>query len=795
MPPDLTDIPGYESLRPLVAGWDKKLQASAQSAARKKWKEVADEILMFYSRSAAAMWDLDYGKKFWRNIKAPKFRITINKAYEYVAVFGPNLIWDAPYRSVKPKRQLQIPPELFAGNEQLFQQIQQQAQQEHATDTLRCHLLQQWLNYTPRELPGGGLEHHNELAVVDAMLVGRGLLFPQLYSFPGSQRTITGCFRKRPTDLLIDPDFKTLQECKWVALRHTQPHWEVERRFGLPANSLKNRASLETSWHYSELQSRESSTGDRNSGKTSDLIIWYEVWSKLGVGARMTGMPDDLKYHLEEVVGDYAYLAICPECPYPLNCRADKLQQATDQEIKAEFAWPIPYWKDDRWPFAHLDFYPDPESAWPVPPLAPALGELKFINFLVSFLSNRIYSSSRDFWAIIGSNFDEYRKVLEDGEDQVVFPVPPGTEDVRKQIMALQQPETRADAWKILEIVSQLFDKRTGLTEFAYGQNEQGTQDRTAETTKARAQAVGVRPEYMQKRVVAWQGDAATMEGYLTQRFITAQDSLPLMGQAGAMLWQQYIENQDDEQLFRQMDFSIEASSIRRPNKDKDMADFNEMMDRFAALYQAYGELTGDFTPANGILEKFGELKDMDMSGLEFPAKDPNDPQVQLQQQMQQAEAAKTMAEAHKAMSEAQNNPAELKAQELAMEQQQAQQELQMDLQKLQAELQAKMAELQLKIAEKQADIQMKREEHQQDMQFKQQEGQVDLAIKKEQGAQQIAMGQQQIRQSEQQHQQAMQHQEQSTESKVKSTEETTKAKVAATKAIAKAKPKPTGKK
>ena len=93
---DLADFSNsnYEPLRPLVTGWLSKIELSLASDARKKWKEVADECVMFYSRSAAAMWDSTYTRKFWRNVKAPKFRITINKAFELVAVFGPSLLWD-----------------------------------------------------------------------------------------------------------------------------------------------------------------------------------------------------------------------------------------------------------------------------------------------------------------------------------------------------------------------------------------------------------------------------------------------------------------------------------------------------------------------------------------------------------------------------------------------------------------------------------------------------------------------------------------------------------------------------
>ena len=75
--------PDYEFLRPLVTGWLGKIEAAERS--RKRGTELKDECLMFYNSSAAAMWDPAYSKKFWTGIKAPKFRITINKAFELVA--------------------------------------------------------------------------------------------------------------------------------------------------------------------------------------------------------------------------------------------------------------------------------------------------------------------------------------------------------------------------------------------------------------------------------------------------------------------------------------------------------------------------------------------------------------------------------------------------------------------------------------------------------------------------------------------------------------------------------------
>jgi hypothetical protein len=93
-----------EFLRPLVSGWLNKIECAARSKARTEWKDAADESAMFYSNSAAAMWNPNYSKRFWKGVKLPKFRITINKAFEMVAIFSPSLIWDVPHRTVDAKR-------------------------------------------------------------------------------------------------------------------------------------------------------------------------------------------------------------------------------------------------------------------------------------------------------------------------------------------------------------------------------------------------------------------------------------------------------------------------------------------------------------------------------------------------------------------------------------------------------------------------------------------------------------------------------------------------------------------
>jgi hypothetical protein len=702
-----------EFLRPLVSGWLGKIELARRS--RSKWKEIADECSMFYSRSAAAMWNPEYSKKFWKGVPAPRFRVTINKAFELVAVFGPSLIWDVPHRTVESKRSIEIPIELFGDPndpqvQQTYQQIMAEQQQEAVQDRLMAHLMQSWLNYTPREQPGGGLEAHSYLAVVDALVKGRGVLWVKPYTFPASQRTLTGSFREPPENLYIDPDYNSLDDAKWIALERIAPTWEVERRFNLEKDSLKNRSTLESAWAEAEFRSSDEYADRKIGGGTNDMMRYYEIWSKTGPGSRLTGMMTPVKDHLEDTVGDYAWIVVAPNVPYPLNCPTKLLRSgASDSVVQERFSWPIPCWMDDRWPIEVIDFYADPDSAWPIAPLAPALGELKFLNVMIPHLMNRIWSSSRDFWAVVQPAYDEFVSKLQTGTDQTVFSVPQALGGKMSDLVQVfQQPQTNLDVWKIIDAVSAMFDKRTGLTEFMYGRNEGGSQDRSAETTMSRRAAAGVRPEYMAKRVAIWQSNVAALEAFCTRLFIKGEDVSPLLGNTGAQLWDAVVSSADVERVSRQMQYTIAASSIRRPNKDRDIANINQAIAVWLPIAAQAAAAGGDYGPVNTMMDKWGKAADMDMSGIAIQPPQPDPMVQQMQQQQMQLEMAKLQADVQKTQMDAQAKQAEVQ-----LKQQMGQVQLAMQGQKMQLDAAAQQQKIQLDAQAKQTDMALRSEQHQ----------------------------------------------------------------------------------
>lgn len=618
MDPDRDEI-----MRPLVTGWLGKIDRSREQS--KAWREAAEECRLFFASSCGFMWDSKYKGKYWNARTAPRFRLTINKAFELVAQFGPMLYAQNPHRNVTPRRVLEIDPALFGNIQmdpmamQMFQMVMMEQQNQLATNRLLAQMFSHYLNYTPGEQPFGGLKENSITAINRALITGRGLLFVQPYRMPGSDRLLTGCFDERPERVGVDPDsvMPDWSDAKWIYQECTHPVWQVAEEYGLNEDWLRDRATMESGNSQGEREGAADNVEKRKAGKTFDLLTYYKIWSKGGVGARLTDVKFELKDALEQVVGKHAYLVVAKGVPFPLNAPTERLRSATDADVQEMFRWPIPFWRDDRWPCAKLDFYTQDNSPYPIPPLAPGLGELKFINTMVSHLCNRIWTSSRDFWIGTKAAMAKLEETLKNGEDQNCIGVDEVLgNDIKNVLQVLQQPQTNLDVWRILEAVMQLFDKRVGLTDLVYGLPAGGVQSRTAEDAATKRQQMSIRPDYMADRVEDWQTEAARMELLVAATFLEPADVAPMLGNVGAYLWQQHVMSKEIDAIVRELNVEISAGSARKPNKDRDAANLSQISQTIGPVLSQYAAVTSDTAPFNALTRRMGEVMDQDLSDL-----------------------------------------------------------------------------------------------------------------------------------------------------------------------------------
>lgn len=655
-------VNGYQSY------WVSQIEAAQR--AKKPFDDVGELCYSFYKKSSGFMWEPKFKKKYLERVDSPKFAVTLQKAFEFVAVIGPYLMWQNPNRRVLPLELPDYPPELFVneqpGSQQIYEMLAQQHQKENMQREWRAKLMGSYLNYSSREQPHG-LETHCQWAVVDAMIKGRGCLWPVAYSFPGDTRRLTRLEYASVDNLLIDPDCRDpeLRTAKWIARKHVTPYWELETRFGLKKDSLKGKGSSETNSHrISDTRRRGRRRREVNS-ETGDLITWYEVFSRLGVGSRdtrfkeITGHESSLHKGFEDVTGGFAYMAISPTVEFPLNLPTSKIRRSKE-EVFESLMWPCPSYVDNLFPVALLDFYPDTNSAWPIAPLGPATGELIAMNIILSAFLENAYENRKSIVAIAEHAVVEFEAAMKSNRSTEYVKLKNEiNQSVSEVVQILNRPEMNMDPLRALEYLGDSFARRTGLTDFQFAVTT--TQSRSAADIAAKEEKSSIRPDKMSKDVAKWVSHASRLEAFLAGIEVSGEDIQGRLGTMGATLWDVLISDNDPITIAREMTITVEASDIRKPNKARDAQNMQTAAGFVMPALQTYASLTGDSEPLNSFLASFGESIEMSTKDWKMgpwaPQPDPMQQQIaqqsaQLQMEEQTAEIEKTQAETQKILFE-----------------------------------------------------------------------------------------------------------------------------------------------
>jgi len=609
-------------LNKLCKVWRGKLALAKR--AKKPWDDTRDQCMTFVCGGASDFWKEEFQRKFLGTEIPARFRLSMNKGFELIAVFGPMLYARNPVRNVFSQEPVKVDPAMFGDpNDPVAQQAYAQFMAIQNAETARanalCSVVERYLNYTPNEQPNGGLKQHAEQAITDALIGGMGLLWPTVYTMPGSPRKLTGCFYCSSDYFLADPDSRSLDfgPCTWIARLHCSPVWELERQFRLPTGSLKRWAFRESSHGQAASAAHELGRLRRIQGQTHDLMEWVEIWSIGGIGCRMNGADESLRNAFDETVGDYAYLALAfpGEMPYPLNCPVEALRTESVEDIQRRFRWPIPFWQDRRWPCGMLQFYRHPRNQFPIPPLGPGMGELIFMNLVVSRLANHVWQSSRQFIGVLESARKEVEKALERGADLVTIPIKDMNKSLDQVVSFLTYPNLVKDIYDVYDRMAANFERRTGLVEFLYA--AASTQSRTATDVRAKAEKAGIRPDYMAHKVEDWLSEISAMEklaAYWGE--LTSQDVAPFVGQSGGQIWDALFANADPEYIAREVYCRVAAGSARKRNREMELSSINQFYAPMSQQLTLYAQASGDSTPANVLNQKLFDALNYDGTGL-----------------------------------------------------------------------------------------------------------------------------------------------------------------------------------
>lgn len=611
-----------DPLSPVVATWLEKIK-SAWTFKKKKFQDDADECMAFYNGPYDWIYGLSGSRKTRsfqfggdeEDFSSPSMRMTVNKAAELVQLFGPALYHRNPVRQVNPRMLPDLPLEMLGDPNDptivpILQQLAQEQQQSRMVDQVRAILLDKYLNYTPTALD---LKTESRWMIDEAMIKGMGVLWQEVYQPSGAGTKLVGSFYDTVDNLLLDPDMEVIRDCTWCARRCVHPYWKVEEEYGLPQGSLKQSASLESFNRQAEVRSTTDGNYNRQRGLTNDLCVYWKIYSRMGLGGRLSGIKQDMRPALD-FFGNYVYLVVAEGVPYPLNLPNEVLATGSDDEIKKRIEWPTPFWADDAWPFTELAFHTVPRQLYPMSHLRPAIGELLFLNWAYSFLASKVKLACRDFIAVAKSSGEELKNQIRTGADYTIIEVEAIHQSIDKVVQFLSHPPFNPEIYKVIEGVTRNFEQRTGLSELMYGMSTR--QLRSAEEAQVKGEQISVRPDDMANKVEDCMTVVARKEALAARWHLQAQDVAPILGNAGAMFWNKFVVPSEPSEILHQLEYRIEANSARKPNQARDAANMQQAMQViFAPLFQ-YAMKTGNVGPVNALIAGWAKSIDMEPSGM-----------------------------------------------------------------------------------------------------------------------------------------------------------------------------------
>lgn len=629
-----------DALKPLVAQWLDKIRLACD-VKKKQFQDSADECMRLLDgpydwlyrprdRNGAAF-DIDD-----LELKAPSVRLTINKVAELVQLFGPAIYHRNPTRRVNPREIIMPPDDMFGDVQsnpmaaQMAQMYMMQLQSMQKQDVTRSALLEKYLNYTPTALD---LKTHSRWAMTEALIKGAAVLYTRPHVPAGSPQRWVGSFFDSIDNLQLDPDAEYRPDVKWSARRCCHPVWEVEQKFRLKPGTLRATTGMESYTAQASVNTSPDEDYRRKLGKTADLLVYWEIYSKMGMGGRLHGIPDQMKQGYDQV-GNYVYLAIADGCPYPLNlppplCDAfasenQMLLQQALPVIQQQVQWETPYWADNDWPWTMFAFHYKPRQLWPLSHMKPGIGELMFLNWAWSFLAAKVRIASRDFLAIAKSAGEEIKDRLKHGSDYTVIEVDQIHGSIDKVVQFLQHPGFNPEIYKVIEAVTQQFDRRVGLTELMYGMSAR--QMRSAQEAQIKSDAINVRPDDMANSAEDAMTEVARKEAFCARWHLTGQDVAAPLGPAGAQLWDQLLVPSDPAAILHQLEYRIEANSARKPNKAQQTENMKDAMQNLFQPLFSYAQSTGDVGPINRLISDWAESVDLHAEGYTLQPPPPPPP-------------------------------------------------------------------------------------------------------------------------------------------------------------------------
>jgi hypothetical protein len=629
---------GEDALRAIAQGWLKKIELSLKH--KRPFSEDAHEAMQFFDGPHNWFWKDNYAlheNGYAKTIAPPAFVMQCNRVFEAVKLFGAVIYHRNPVRTVTPTRYPFVTPEVIGVmDDQSMMAYQQAAQETIQKSDIRktvALLMERILNYSPNECD---LKTHSRRVVDEGIIKGMGVWWTELVNLPGSDMAMVGSFADSVDNFTMDPDATEIEDITWCAKRCVHPIDEVAEKYGYERDVLEKHLSaakpVESQSDSGVFDDAEYPYKGRRSGKSNELVTYWKIWSKTGVGDRLKDAPKELVGAFDGL-GKNCYIVVCEGIDHPLNISPELLSAPADEESGAPeqvfmaVQWPIPFWAEPNgWPFVPLDFHRKPGYIWPISHIKPGIGELRFLNFGLSFIAQRVATSCE---TLIGVS----KAADQDIKDQILAKSEKGLKvieisetlgrSVNDLISVFQLPEVTPELWKIMDAVALQFDKRVGLTELAYAMTS--SQIRSAAEANVKAEQLSVRPDDMANRLEDAMSLMARREAFAARWLLEGKDVEPIIGPLGAAAWEQHVRALEPSVVAREFEYRIEAGSARKPNKATRVEQMQAALQTLGPILQGLVPM-GIVDPLNSLLTDWADSLDIDAKPYLIPPPPPPQP-------------------------------------------------------------------------------------------------------------------------------------------------------------------------
>jgi hypothetical protein len=628
-----------DALKAVSTSWLSKLKQAEKH--KRPFSEDAKEAMNFFDGSGDWFWkDKARPDAAFSKIQPPSFRMSTNRVFEAVKLFGSVIYSRNPVRTVSPRQYPTIPPTALGIDpnqpppmdpmtgqpmpdpriEQFVQASQQIGLMEEQKKTV-AGLIESYLNYTPNEL---NLKEHSRRVVDEAIIKGMGVWWTELVELPGDDGQpfgVVGSFADSCDNLLFDPDADEQEDLLWVARRCIHPIDEVARKYGLNKEDLKGH--IESYVSRTEEDNRDYKTKKRN-GKTNDLIVYWKIYSKTGFGHTLKGAPKEYAT-MFDALGENCYIVVAEGIDFPLNVPKEIALEEPDESglpnsLFTRTRWPIPFYADiSGWPCTLLQFHRKPGYSWPISHLKPGMPELKFLNWAMSFLATRIMVSCKTMVGVAKAAGDDIKDQIlkheESGFSLIELSETLGR-SVNDIVSIFQMPPVSQEIWNVLSAVSDQFDKRVGLTELVYGMTR--NQFRSAAEAQVKSEQISVRPDDMANVLEDAMSMVARKEAIAARWLLGGEDVAHVIGPLGAAVWQQSVQSMQLNQIAREFDYRIEAGSARKPNKASRVEQMQMALQTLGPVLQGLVQ-QGMVDPFNALITDWAKSLDIDPTKYLIP--------------------------------------------------------------------------------------------------------------------------------------------------------------------------------